>query len=133
MAAPGEWFPQAFASTILQAAESRRRADAQLSEMRQQRAAENFLAEEKLRLGQQQLQQSQINDEVRAEIAREQAKLQAERIKAERQATIGRNITDFGRTGFAFIPTEAADKIPSLLGEETDPETGATRPTVATI
>jgi hypothetical protein len=119
---------------ILQLSEARKKADAQLSEMRNQRAAENFLAEERLRLGQQQLQASEAQAEVQAQIALERAKLDAERIKAEREATVARSVSEFGRSGFAFIPTHAADKIPTLLGtDEVDPETGATRPTVATI
>ena len=134
MASPGEWFPQQFAMGILQAAEARKRADAQLSEMRTQRASENFLAEERLRLGQQQLQASEAQNEVQAQIAMEKAKLEAERIKMERDATVSRSVSEFGRSGFAFIPTHAADKIPSLLGaEETDPATGVSRPSVAAI
>ena len=116
MASPGEWFPQQFAMGILQAAEARKRADAQLSEMRNQRASENFLAEERLRLGQQQLQSSEAQNEVQAQIAMEKAKLEAERIKMERDATVSRSVSEFGRSGFAFIPTHAADQIPKLMG-----------------
>lgn len=131
MAQPGETFPQEFALGILQLAQQRKIRQAELSEMRSARAASNFLEQERLQLA----ERAQSLNEFQAGASREAAAAQAEvqkaaqlaritietkKIEAQREGQVVAALGDFGRTGSAFIPSWAADKIPQLTSSSSE-------------
>ena len=120
MAQPGETFPMQFALGILQLQQQRQNADAQLAEMRNQRAANNFLDKERLRFQEQTTLRDQAQKQAQLDMEKEAAsariKMETQRMEQERIESVSRSVADFGRTGTAFIPSYAASKIPALLG-----------------
>lgn len=126
---PGS-FPTEFATAILQLKQQKEQKAAELSEMRNQRAASNFLEQQRINLQEQgqalqaqQFGQSQAAQQERAkmdaDLQREagmaRIKLETERMKQEQDQSVARSLQDFGRTGTAFIPTHASAEIPKLL------------------
>src|SRR5262245_40034864 len=127
MPQPGESFPAQFALGILQLKQQREQAKAQLAEMRNARAAQNFLAKERQDLIERQQNQqaalhgqsiasqdyrAQLQADVQKEASLARIKMETDRLALERDQTVARSITDFGRTGTAFIPSYAAAKVP---------------------
>lgn len=130
MPSPGETFPQQFALSILQLKAQRDQQAAQLSEMRNQRASQNFLEQQRIDLAQQQANQNALqvgqqfqfqkeraaaDIEVQKESQLARLALETKRIEKEREESVARSLSDFGRTGTAFIPSFAASKVPELL------------------
>jgi hypothetical protein len=115
MAQPGEFFPIQFAQTILQLNEQRQQHQAQLEEMRSQRAAANFLEKERLTLQQQgqALQSAQFGaDQAAADEARKaRIQIETDRIKKEREGLAIKAFDDFQRYGTAFLPNSSAGEI----------------------
>jgi len=114
MAQPGEFFPQQFAQTILQLNQQKQQRDAELVEMRNPRAAQNFLEKERLDL-QARGQQMDFLRSGQAQAGQEEAQkarvqLETEKIKLERDGLAVKAFDDFNRYGTAFLPnTSAAD------------------------
>jgi hypothetical protein len=130
MAQPGESFPQEFALGILNLAQQRKIKQAELEDMRSARAASNFLEKERLDLAErgQSLQEFQTGfnakmQEQQAEVQKASAlariQLETAKIQQEREGVVVQNLANFGRTGSAFIPTYARDKIPQLTSSAT--------------
>jgi len=114
MAQPGEFFPQQFAQTILQLNQQKQMRDAELVEMRNTRASQNFLEKERLDL-QARGQQMDFLRSGQAQAGQEEAQkarvqLETEKIKLERDGLAVKAFDDFNRYGTAFLPnTSAAD------------------------
>lgn len=116
-------FPSEFAMGILQLSEQMRQKQAELSQIRQTQAMQAWLSksgpkafgsfgdDEKRRVADAQIRHLEAQT---ADI-QNTSKLRFEQVKAEREATVARSISDFGRTGTAFIPSYAADRIPELM------------------
>jgi len=125
MAQPGESFPQQFALGILNLAQQRKIKQAELEDMRSARAASNFLAQEHIDLAERSQSLAEFNSgvaakdrETQAEIQKAAAlariKIETDKIAREREGVVVQNLSNFARTGSAFIPSYARDKIPEL-------------------
>jgi hypothetical protein len=125
MAQPGESFPQQFALGILNLAQQRKIKQAELEDMRSARAASNFLAQEHIDLAERAQSLAEFNSgvaakdrETQAEIQKAAAlariKIETDKIAREREGVVVQNLSNFARTGSAFIPSYARDKIPEL-------------------
>lgn len=121
MAAPGEWFPQGFAQSVLQIANSVKAREAELAEMRSQRAARNFLDQQRLALQQRgrdiqaaasgQGGGSNEYDAERARVLREEATLR-------RDGLIAKSIADLKDKGSAFFGPGSEKALADFLTAE---------------
>jgi len=119
MAAPGEWFPQAFAGQVLALKQKSEEFDAQLAHSREQEAARNFQFKQQFALQQQQFagqekEQSLRHEEFMVGVT-ERAKIEADRIKRTNEAMVAHGFDSLAREGTGFIPIDAADKIGPAL------------------
>lgn len=125
MAQPGETFPAEFALGILNLAQQRKIKQADMEEMRAARAERNFLDKERIALAErgQSLQEFQagtsakameFQHEIQKEAALARIKIESDKIVRERESQVIQNLNNFGRTGSAFIPSYAADKVGQL-------------------
>jgi hypothetical protein len=119
MAEPGSWFPQNFALSVLSLKQKADEFDAQLAHSREQEAARNFQFKQQFALQSAQFAGQEKERDLRHQEfmvgVAERAKLEADRIKREQEASIQHGFDSLGREGTGFIPLSAADKIGPAL------------------
>lgn len=122
MAAPGESFPQQFALGVLQLSTSLKKQQAELAEMRQARAARNFLEEEKLEIEKRRQefnQEKALRDEAfakaqaEAEQKRAEAQLQLDtkRVELLEKSSDEKSMKDLDENGIAVVRPEIVGSV----------------------